>query len=64
MEPSMGGFNNPMKMDGHSNGFDINQIRKEMQQIIRAEMQQIRSDCNCKKRDYNYNFDASDYYDD
>ena len=44
-------------MDGYSNGFNINQIRKEMQQM--------RAECNCNKMDYtNYNFDSDDYYDD
>ena len=63
-------------MDGYSNGFDINQIRNEMEmkmqqikteimQQIRAEiMQQIRAECNCKNNDYNYNLDSKEYYDD
>ena len=52
-------------MDGHSNGFNINQIRKEMQQMRAEIMQQIRAECNCNKMDYtNYNFDSNDYYDD
>ena len=51
-------------MDGHSNGFNINQIRKEMQQMRAEIMQQIRAECNCKKMDYNYNFDSNEYYDD
>ena len=52
-------------MDGHSNGFNINQIRKEMQQMRAEIMQQIRAECNFNKMDYtNYNFDSNDYYDD
>ena len=60
-----GGFKNHMEMDGHSNGFNINQIRKEMRQMRAEIMQQIRTECNCKKMDYtNYNYDSNDYYDD
>ena len=61
--------NNLREADGYSNGFDINQIRNEiemkMQQIKTEIMQQIRAECNCNKMDYtNYNFDSNDYYDD
>ena len=31
---------------------------------IEMKMQQIRAECNCKKMDYNYNFDSNEYYDD
>ena len=39
-------------MDGYSNGFNINQIRNIDTRLRRIEMkmQQIRAECNCKKK--------------
>ena len=50
-------------MDGYSNGFSMNQIRY-IDRTIEMKMQQIRAECNCKKLDYNDNYDSNDYYDD